>query len=98
MPTAGGVVPPNSLLVRTDPELWLFLPPHRRRARFEVRHDADASLAHVVQALGIPLTEVGMLGLDGVAVPATCIPGAGAVVEISPVVRPQSMDDASGFL
>lgn len=91
-------MPPQTLLVRADPELWLFLPPRRRRERFAARRDPDASLAHVVQALGIPLTEVGTLRLDGVAAPATRIPDAGATVDVHPIVRPQRTGDSRGFL
>jgi uncharacterized protein with PIN domain len=94
-------VPPSSpgtLTVRSDRELWLFLAPRRRRDRFDVRHDSEASLGHVVQSLGIPLTEVGTLQLDGVAAAVEQRARPGAVVEIGPVARPQDMAGARGFL
>ena len=56
------------LEVRPDRDLWLFLAPRRRRGRFAVVWDGTASLGHVVQTIGIPLTEVGALRLDGGAV------------------------------
>lgn len=89
---------PSTLVVRPDPALWLFLAPRRRRERFDVRHDRDASLGHVVQSLGIPLTEVGTLRLDGAGAAATQCPPPGAVVEIGPVARPQGIAGARGFL
>lgn len=89
---------PPTLEVRADPALRLFLAPRRRRERFEVRYDPDATLGHVVQSVGIPLTEVGPLRLDGVAATADRRPRPGAVVEIGPVARPQDMAGARGFL
>jgi uncharacterized protein len=89
---------PSTLSVRTDRELWLFLAPRRRRDHFDVRHDLEASLGHVVQSLGIPLTEVGTLRLDGVAAAVEHRTRPGAIVEIGPVTRPQEMAEARGFL
>ncbi|MFC5995920.1 Mut7-C RNAse domain-containing protein [Pseudonocardia hispaniensis] len=86
------------LVVRAARELWLFLPPRRRRAQFTMPHDGAASLGHVVQALGIPLTEVGALVVDGVPVNAGNRPPDRAVVEIGPVPRPQRFPDARGFV
>lgn len=79
------------LRVRLDRELWLFAPPHRRRPEVEVVHDGTASVGHVVQSLGVPMTEVGSVRLDGVAVTPDQRPGAGAVVSVSPVRRPQGV-------
>lgn len=90
--------PPSTLTVRPDRELWLFLAPRRRREHFDVRHDGDATLGHVVQSVGIPLTEVGTLRLDGVAAAPEHRPPPGAVVEVGPVARPQDMAGARGFL
>ncbi len=49
----------DRLVLVVDPELWLFLPATRRRARVEVAWDGVSSFGHVVEAAGIPLTEVG---------------------------------------
>lgn len=81
---------PSTLCVCVAAELWLFLPPRRRRERFEVAHDGDATLGHVVQALGIPLTEVGALWLDDRPADQGERPAPGASVDIEPVARPQS--------
>ena len=86
------------LLIRPHPELWLFLLPRRRRARFELDVDATASLGHVVQALGVPLTEVGALAVDDApAGPADRLHD-GATVDIGPVARPKRLPDGAGFL
>jgi uncharacterized protein with PIN domain len=84
------------LSVRLDPELWLFVPPRRRRPCSTVRHDGTASLGHVVEALGVPLTEVGGLRVDGVPAGPSHLPTAGAAVEVSAVRRPQAVPGWSG--
>jgi uncharacterized protein len=77
------------VVVRLDRELWLFVPPGRRRPQLTVNHDGTASLGHVVEALGVPLTEVGALRADGRAVGPGYLPAAGATIQVHPVVRPQ---------
>jgi len=79
-------------------ELWLFVAPRRRRDTVDVCYDGDASLGHVVQALGIPLTEVGVLLADHAPVDRAYRPRAGATVEIRPVARPQRVPGSTGFL
>jgi hypothetical protein len=83
------------IVLRVDPALWLFLPPARRRDAFPVPHDGTSSLGHVVEAAGIPLTEVGALRVDGVErEPGYRPAAAGAVgtgVEVGPVPRPQTV-------
>ncbi len=60
-------------------------------------HEAHATLGHVVQAAGIPLTEVGTLLLDGSAAGPATRPPDGSAVHVPPVVRPQPVP-AGGFL
>jgi uncharacterized protein with PIN domain len=79
-------------------DLWPFLPPRRRRPQVEVPWDGTASLGHVVQAAGIPLTEVGELVYGGAAAQPTRQPRAGGDVKIGPVPRPQQVPGAAGFL
>lgn len=88
----------GTLDVRAAPELWLFLRPRRRRPSFAVSHDGAASLGHVVQALGVPLTEAGELRVDGVAREPTHRPRAGARIEIDAAGRPQDTTGSAGFL
>jgi uncharacterized protein with PIN domain len=86
------------LVVRPDPALWVFLPPRRRRAQIAVPYDGSASLGHVVQALGIPLTEVGTPAVDGdCADPARRL-HHGAVIELESAPRPQPMPHGARFL
>jgi uncharacterized protein with PIN domain len=79
-------------------ELWMFVAPRRRRDNVDVPYHGDASLGHVVQALGVPLTEVGALLADRVPVDPAYWPRAGATVEIRPVPRPQRVPGSTGFL
>jgi uncharacterized protein len=59
--------------------------------------DGDATVAHLVQAAGVPLTEVGGLRLDGAAVPPSARPLAGSTIEVEEVERPQPLA-SGGFL
>jgi uncharacterized protein len=93
-----GYVELVKLVVHADPSLWLFLPPRRRRAEFTVTYDGAASLGHVVQSAGVPLTEVGTLRLDGEPAEPSHRPTSGTAVEIGPVARPQHVPDMTGFL
>jgi uncharacterized protein len=86
------------LVVRPAPALWLFLAPRRRRARFPVAYDGSASLGHVVQSLGVPLTEVGPLSVDGVPAGVSRPLHHGAVVELEPPPRPQPLVHGARFL
>jgi uncharacterized protein len=79
------------IVLRVHPELRLFLPPARRRGEFAVAFDGTSSLGHIVEAAGIPLTEVGALRVHGSARPSTHRPADGDVVGIGPVTRPQRL-------
>lgn len=79
-------------------ELWMFVLPRRRRDNIDVPYDGDASLGHVVQALGVPLTEVGALLADHAPVDPAYRPRTGATVEIRPMSRPQRVPGSTGFL
>jgi len=62
-------VAPGAVRLHVDPALRLFLP---RRARaggeLDLPHDPTATVGHVVQSAGVPLTEVGGLIVAGVSV------------------------------
>ena len=86
------------LVVRVAPELAFLLRPRERAARERrLGYDPDATVGHVVQAAGVPLTEVGELRLDGVPTGLSARPGPGAVVEVAAVPRPQPVPPG-GFL
>lgn len=76
------------------PALRLFAVPERRMERLTVVTDGSSSLGHVVESLGVPLTEVGRLLVNGRQVPASHVPGAGETVEVCEVVRPQRVPGA----
>jgi uncharacterized protein len=86
------------LVVRVAPELAFLLRPRERAARERrLGYDPDATVGHVVQAAGVPLTEVGELRLDGVPTGLSARPGPGTVVEVAAVPRPQPVPPG-GFL
>ncbi|MEV0916881.1 Mut7-C RNAse domain-containing protein [Streptomyces sp. NPDC049967] len=76
------------------PELRLFVAHHRRGARTAVTTDGSSTLGHVVESLGVPLTEAGQLLVDGRPVPFSHIPVAGEAVDVHPVERPQQVPGA----
>lgn len=81
--------------VEFAPELRVFLPNGRRRDG-GARHTTDgvSTLGHVVESLGVPLTEVGALVVDGREVPVSYVPTAGVSVAVRPVARPQRVPGA----
>jgi len=70
-------------------ELRMFLAPRHRGGRVRVRCDGVASLGHVVESYGVPLTEIGRLVVNGTPVTPGYRPGAGDVAEAYAVRRPQ---------
>ncbi|MGY1690227.1 Mut7-C RNAse domain-containing protein [Geodermatophilus sp. SYSU D01105] len=76
-----------------------FLLPGRDRHRGvrRMRFDPDATIGHVVQAAGVPLTEVGGLRVDGTPAGATERTRPGSTVEVSEAARPQPLPPG-GFL
>jgi hypothetical protein len=80
--------------VRVAAELHLFLKPAHRGGPVAVDCDGVSSLGHVVQSLGIPLTEVGALAVNGRQVPPRYRPGGGDAVQVGPVNRPQPVPAA----
>ncbi|MFE7352371.1 Mut7-C RNAse domain-containing protein [Streptomyces sp. NPDC057543] len=76
------------------PELRLFVAHERRRGRSTVTTDGASTLGHVVESLGVPLTEAGQLLVDGRPVSVSHIPRAGEVVEVRAVERPQRVPGA----
>ncbi|WP_306362803.1 Mut7-C RNAse domain-containing protein [Nocardia sp. CC227C] len=71
------------------PELGPFLPARRRGAPTTARVDGVSTLGHLVESLGVPLTEVGELLVDGKPASAAHIPATGQSVAVRAVTRPQ---------
>jgi uncharacterized protein len=84
--------------IAVAPELRFFL---RRRYRDDlilVACDGVSSLGHVVESLGVPLTEVGSLAVNGTAAEPGYRPAAGDLARVRPVRRPQAVDSARFLL
>ncbi|MFD0316986.1 Mut7-C RNAse domain-containing protein [Streptomyces flavalbus] len=80
--------------VEFAPGLHLFVPAARRAGRTPLTTDGVSTLGHVVESLGVPLTEVGALVVDGREVPAAHVPAAGESVTVREVTRPQRVPGA----
>ncbi|WP_215448745.1 MULTISPECIES: Mut7-C RNAse domain-containing protein [unclassified Streptomyces] len=80
--------------VEVAPELALFVPHGRRAGATALAIDGVSTLGHVIESLGVPLTEVGALVVDGRVVPVSHIPADGESVTVRPVDRPQQVPGA----
>ncbi|MEU3279917.1 Mut7-C RNAse domain-containing protein [Streptomyces antibioticus] len=80
--------------VEVAPELALFVPHARRSGATALAVDGVSTLGHVVESLGVPLTEVGTLLVDGRAVAVSHVPADGEAVAVRPVERPQRVPGA----
>ena len=75
-------------------ELRLFLRPGRRSGPVAVALDGTSSLGHVVESLGVPLTEAGRLLVNGEPAAAGYRPCTADVVTVEAVRRPQQLRPA----
>src|ERR1700746_1254212 len=75
-------------------ELRLFVRPGRRGAPVTVALDGTSSLGHVVESLGVPLTEAGRLLVNGEPAAPGYRPCNGDVVRVEAVRRPQPLTSA----
>lgn len=80
--------------VEFAPELHVFAPRARQAGTLRAGTDGVSSLGHVVESLGVPLTEVGALLVDGREVPVSHVPAAGESVTVRAVARPQRVPGA----
>ncbi|MEU2063079.1 Mut7-C RNAse domain-containing protein [Streptomyces sp. NPDC013455] len=80
--------------VEVAPALHLFVPAARRGGATALATDGVSTLGHVIESLGVPLTEVGTLVVDDRAVPASHVPRAGERVSVRAVERPQRVPGA----
>jgi uncharacterized protein len=72
-------------------ELEMFLRPGRRGGPVRVALDGTSSLGHVVESLGVPLTEAGLLLVNGEAADPGYRPQPGDLVRAESVRRPQRL-------
>ncbi|NRQ35631.1 hypothetical protein HII36_27910 [Nonomuraea sp. NN258] len=84
--------------LRIDSELTMFLPASRRREWQQVRPDGTSTLGHHVESLGVPLTEVGPMTVEGRGVEPSYLLGPGETAHVHPVPRPQALPREPRFL
>ncbi|MFD0775230.1 Mut7-C RNAse domain-containing protein [Streptomonospora algeriensis] len=77
--------------LRFSPDLRLFLSARTRGAELRVDHDSTATLGHMVQSAGVPLTEVGTLLAGGRSVGSDHRPAPGETADVLPITRPQRL-------
>ena len=88
----------DGVRVRVAPELVFLLPAGSRAAGVRrLGFDPDATVGHVVQAAGIPLTEAGELSVDGRPVAVTARTTPCSTVDVAAAPRPQPAPPG-GFL
>jgi uncharacterized protein len=75
-------------------ELALFLRPGRGPDRVPVTCDGVSTLGHVVESIGIPLTEVGSFLVNGEQAQAGYRPCGGDLVRVLAMPRPQRVSQA----
>ncbi|MFI1917434.1 Mut7-C RNAse domain-containing protein [Nocardia sp. NPDC020380] len=75
----------GEITVAFAPELRVFV---AQRAAEPIRIDGVSTLGHVVESLGVPLTEVGELTVDGRRVRPSHIPADRESVAVAAVTRP----------
>src|SRR5215469_10564088 len=86
------------LTVVVADDLRLFLAPRHRDEAIGVPWDGVSSLGHVVESLGVPLTETGKLHVNGRPRPPSYRPMAGDLVMVGPPRRPQPLPAARFIL
>lgn len=98
MPWHADRVTTAQITVDFAPELRLFVAAAQRAGRSAVRIDGSSTLGHIVESLGVPLTEVGALLVDGRPVDSAHLPADGEAVSVRAVVRPQHIAEPLRFL
>ena len=83
----------NQASFRFYAELNDFLPAGRQGVAFNYRFDSDQSVKHLVEALGVPHTEVDLILVNGASQDFSCRPRDGDRVSVYPLFR--SIDVAS---
>ena len=86
----------SEFVVSVEPDLTLFLRPDNRTGPVPVTCDGVSTLGHVVESLGVPLTEVGALEVNGRPAGPAYRPRDGDRARVLAMPRPQHVD--GGFL
>ncbi|MEV7656357.1 Mut7-C RNAse domain-containing protein [Streptomyces anulatus] len=82
------------ITLEVAPELRLFVPHDRRGGPTPLVTDGSSTLGHVIESLGVPLTEAGTLLVNGGPVARSHVPGPGEHVDVRAVERPQRVPGA----
>ncbi|MFD7919310.1 Mut7-C RNAse domain-containing protein [Streptomyces sp. NPDC059740] len=77
-----------------DPALHPLVSARLRRGPVRLTVDGTSTLGHLVESVGVPLTEVGVLLADGAPVPASHLPSPAEHVAVRAVSRPQQVPGA----
>jgi uncharacterized protein with PIN domain len=77
------------VVLRVAPDLRPLLPARHRPGEARLTSDGTATVGHLVESAGVPLTEVGELRIGAVVVDPSRIAGAGDVIDVLPVTWPQ---------
>jgi hypothetical protein len=84
----------NSANFHFQDELSVFLPPARRGAAFDYSFSENPSVKHLIEALGVPHTEVSAIRVNGAPVQLSYRVQHGDRVEISPASSPDMSQPA----
>ena len=77
--------------MRIAPQLRLFAAPRNRGELITVPYDGTATIGHIAESLGVPLTEIGDLLVDGTSRGPEHQPRPGQTIQLQPVPRPQRL-------
>jgi uncharacterized protein with PIN domain len=78
------------VVLRVAPDLRPLLPARHRSGEARLTSDGTATVGHLVESAGVPLTEVGELRIRGVRVHPSRTPDNGDVVDVLPLAWPQT--------
>jgi uncharacterized protein len=97
--SAHTAVPSGAVRLRIHPALR-FLVPRRARENGEVDlpHDPSATVGHLIQSVGVPLTEVGDVFVSGVLVSVHSRPQDQDRLDVAVRARPQPLEGPAQFL
>jgi uncharacterized protein with PIN domain len=79
------------VLLRVAPELRPLLPARHRPGDVRLASDGTATIGHLVESAGIPLTEVGGIRIRGMRVEPSRLAGTDEVIDVLPVTWPQAV-------
>jgi uncharacterized protein with PIN domain len=91
--------PPGTVRLRAHPDLRFFLPRRGRDSgEVDMSHDPTATVGHLVQSAGVPLTEVGDLFVAGVLTPWGNRLSERDRLDVDVRARPQALQGPALFL